>query len=217
MAGMLPGVEAARRRRFHKSNLISYGSDLSPNTSAATFTRRSSFCLYAPTHDFHSNSNSLRNPGGSLQQVCDESRLGAAAREAKKRLDERLQQQWRSVQTNRIESTTPSFRHGSGSVEDRPIVQSNLRTEAPKLKKNGSKKLNWLKLSWKSSEQEECAVCLEQFKDGQGRGAGRGRGRGHGETLMQLHCGHRFHTSCLVPWLEAKGHCPCCRMEIPSS
>ncbi|KAL0345515.1 UNVERIFIED_CONTAM: hypothetical protein Sradi_4382800 [Sesamum radiatum] len=211
MAGMLPGVEAARRRRFHKSNLISYASDLSPNTSAATFTRRSSFCLYAPTHDFHSNS-SMRNPG-SLQQVCDESRLGAAAREAKKRLDERLQQQWRSVQTNRIEPRTPSHRHGSGSQEDQPTARSNLQTEAPKLKKNGSKKLNWLKLSWKSSEQEECAVCLEQFKDRAGRG--RGRGRGQCETLMLLPR-HRFHTNCLVPWLETNAHCPCCRMEIPS-
>ncbi|KAL0334043.1 UNVERIFIED_CONTAM: hypothetical protein Sangu_1560500 [Sesamum angustifolium] len=176
MAGMLPGVEAARRRRFHKSSLISYGSDLSPNTSAATFTRRSSFCLYAPTHDFHSNS-SMRNPA-SQQQVCDESRLGAAAREAKKRLDERLQHQWRSVQTKRIESRTPNYRHGSGFLEDRPTVQLNLQTEAPKLKKNGSKRLNWLKLSWKSSEQEECAVCLEQFKDGDGRGQGQGRGEG---------------------------------------
>ncbi|KAL0337591.1 UNVERIFIED_CONTAM: E3 ubiquitin-protein ligase [Sesamum calycinum] len=198
MAGMLPGVEAARRRRFHKSSLISYGSDLSPNTSAATFTRRSSFCLYAPTHDFHSNS-SMRNPA-SQQQVCDESRLGAAAREAKKR----------------IEPRTPNYRHGSGFLEDRPTVQLNLQTEAPKLKKNGSKRLNWLKLSWKSSEQEECAVCLEQFKDGDGRGRGRGRGRGLGETLMQLPCGHRFHTNCLVPWLEANAHCPCCRMEIPT-
>ncbi|KAK4431811.1 E3 ubiquitin-protein ligase SIRP1 [Sesamum alatum] len=217
MAGMLPGVEAARRRRFHmKSNVLinSYaGSDLySPNTytSSPTFTRRSSFCLYAATHDFHSNS-SMRNivqqqqkAGGGV--VCDESRLGAAAREAKNRLDQRLQQQWRS-QTKR----TPNSQYGSGSLPDRPTsIQSNLHTEVPKLKKNGSKRLNWLKLSWKSSEQEECAVCLEPFKGGQGRG------RGRDETLMQLPCGHRFHTNCLVPWLEANAHCPCCRMEIPS-
>ncbi|KAI3446822.1 hypothetical protein Pfo_003487 [Paulownia fortunei] len=201
MAGMLPGVESARRRRFHNTNL-SYGSELSPTTSGSS-TRRSSFCLYATSHEFISNSSMCigeeqRNPI-SQQASCDESRLGAAAREAKKRLDERLQPPWRS-QTKR----TPNGQQRSISLENTPTVQSDLQAEVPKLKKSGSKRLNWLKLSWKSSEQDECAVCLEQFK------------AGRGETLMQLPCAHRFHTKCLVPWLEGNVHCPCCRMEISS-
>ncbi|KAK4414963.1 hypothetical protein Salat_2603300 [Sesamum alatum] len=99
MAGTLPGVEAARRRRFHqKSNLCYNGPDrhFSPAMSGygGSFTRRPSFCLYATNHEFRLCSN-LRNP--ILSQVSwDDSRLGAEAREAKKRLDERLQPQWRS-------------------------------------------------------------------------------------------------------------------------
>ncbi|KAL0427403.1 UNVERIFIED_CONTAM: E3 ubiquitin-protein ligase SIRP1 [Sesamum latifolium] len=208
MAGMLPGVEAARREDFTKAAssataLTSLQTHPPPPPSPGALLSVSmhplmtSIQILLPCFDLNYYCTVLeeqRNPG-SLQQVCDESRLGAAAREAKKR----------------IEPRTPSYRHGSGSLEDQPTVRSNLQTEAPKLKKNGSKKLNWLKLSWKSSEQEECAVCLEQFNEGRGRGRGR-----QGETLMQLPCGHRFHTNCLVPWLEANAHCPCCRMEIPS-
>ncbi|KAL6532699.1 hypothetical protein OROGR_013659 [Orobanche gracilis] len=187
MAGMLPGVESARRRRFHKSNNLSnyYGSEQFP----ATLSRRSSFCLYAT---IHSNSSMVRNP--TIRQeasiLCDESMLSAAAREAKKRLDERLQPQWRSQ-------------------NKRPNIQSNFQPdEVANLKRSGLKRLSWLKLGWKSSKhvQDECAVCLEQLRAGLG-----------GTLIMQLPCAHRFHTNCLVPWLEVNAHCPCCRLEIPSA
>ncbi|KAL3824563.1 hypothetical protein ACJIZ3_020592 [Penstemon smallii] len=191
MAGMLPGVEAARRRRFHQSNM-NYGSELSSST------RRSSFCLYASGFDYHlsSTSNSMRNPI-SQQAMYDESRLGTAAREAKRRLDERL---WRS-ETKRSTSSQPR-----GPMIQEVIIQSTDHEVPNKLKRSGSKRLSWLKLNWKSSEQEECAVCLEQFKAEEGKTA-----------TMQLPCAHKFHTNCLVPWLEANGHCPCCRMKIPNS
>ncbi|OMO80399.1 E3 ubiquitin-protein ligase arkadia-like isoform 1 [Corchorus olitorius] len=52
MAGMLPGVECARRRRFHQSG----GSSDSPTTAAIGLTRRSSFCLYASNHETHHSS-----------------------------------------------------------------------------------------------------------------------------------------------------------------
>ncbi|KAL6554604.1 hypothetical protein OROHE_007627 [Orobanche hederae] len=207
MAGMLPGVESARRRRFHKSNNLAnyYGSDQFP----ATLSRRSSsFCLYAT---IHSNSSMVRNP--TIRQeaaiLCDESMLSAAAREAKKRLDQRLQPQWRS-QNKRYESSTPiSTKERLIFSENRPNIQSNSQPdEVPTLKRSGLKRLSWFKLGWKSSKhvQDECAVCLEQLRAGLG-----------GTLIMQLPCAHRFHTNCLVPWLEANAHCPCCRLEIPSA
>ncbi|KAK6156568.1 hypothetical protein DH2020_010816 [Rehmannia glutinosa] len=138
-----------------------------------------------------------------MRQVWyDESTLGAEAREAKKRLDERLQPQWRT-QTKRTSKGERSLRFLQDRVTN--VQADSQAAEVPKLKKSGSKRLKWLKLSWKSSEQEECAVCLEQLKAAMV------------ETLMQLPCGHRFHTNCLVPWLESNAHCPCCRMEIPAS
>ncbi|KAL0403913.1 UNVERIFIED_CONTAM: hypothetical protein Sradi_2032100 [Sesamum radiatum] len=92
MAGTLPGVEAARRRRFHQKINLSYGPDnhFSPAMSGYGISSTSALpsVYMPPTMSF------LRN---TISQVAwDESRLGAEAREAKKRLDERLQPQWRS-------------------------------------------------------------------------------------------------------------------------
>lgn len=60
------------------------------------------------------------------------------------------------------------------------------------------------KCSWKkpksTSQQEECPVCLESFQTCQ--------------VLIYLPCKHRFHSSCLVPWLNKHCHCPCCRTKI---
>lgn len=174
MAGMLPGVEAARRRRIHQKSNQCYGSKPSPAAFGYGGTRRSSFCLYVSSHDFHLCSSTRRHT------VCDESKLGAEAREAKKRLDERL---WRS------ESSCCS--RGKGGEE-------------AKVQKSGwKKKVSWLKMMRWRREEEECVVCLEGIK------------AEAEDTLMQLGCGHRFHAHCLLPWLHANNHCPCCRMQTP--
>ncbi|KAH1232780.1 putative RING finger protein P32A8.03c [Glycine max] len=75
-----------------------------------------------------------------------------------------------------------------------------LHTEEYGSKKSGSRRFSWTKWSWKASEQEECAVCLESFRVG--------------ETLIHLPCAHRFHDRCLKPWLENNSYCPCCRTTI---
>lgn len=116
--------------------------------------------------------------------MCDESELGAEAREAKKRLDERLQAQWRS------ESSCCSSRGKGG--EEKTVQKSGWK-----------KKVSWLKMMRWRREEEECVVCLEGIK------------AEAEDTLMQLGCGHRFHAHCLLPWLHANNHCPCCRMQTP--
>ncbi|KAL0337593.1 UNVERIFIED_CONTAM: hypothetical protein Scaly_2034400 [Sesamum calycinum] len=79
MAGMLPGVEAARRRRFHNSNPI--------DGAGASTTRPSSFCLYANNYSHQLNIS----PCSSMERKAgEEEKLDATAREAKKRLDHRL-------------------------------------------------------------------------------------------------------------------------------
>lgn len=73
---MLPGVEAARRRRVNV------------NSGGATTSRRPSFCLYATNHkefQFSSHESVESNP-----IRCDDEMLDAAAREAKERLDQRF-------------------------------------------------------------------------------------------------------------------------------
>lgn len=46
----------------------------------------------------------------------------------------------------------------------------------------------------------ECSICLERFMEG--------------DELIQLSCGHRFHCTCLEPWVRACGDCPYCRASI---
>ncbi|KAL7134588.1 hypothetical protein ABFS83_11G037100 [Erythranthe nasuta] len=203
MAGMLPGVESARRRRFHNSTEL----------SSSTYSTWRSYTT-TTTHHFHSNSSTTRSSLIRQQGLYDDdvSRLSAAAIQAKKRLDQRLQLPHTHRSTNIDHEQERPTR---SSINNRPPPPTNIHrlnlqdddNQVPnKLKKSGSKRLNWLKMSWKSSEQDECAVCLEQFVSSKSGG-----------TLMQVPCGHRFHTNCLMPWLEANAHCPCCRMEIPSS
>lgn len=46
----------------------------------------------------------------------------------------------------------------------------------------------------------DCSICLESFMCG--------------ETLTRLPCGHRFHSSCLDPWIQKCGDCPYCRRGV---
>lgn len=87
-----------------------------------------------------------------------------------------------SIKINKNES-------GSGSVH-REVFCS----------KKSARKFSWMKLGWKRSEEDECVVCLEEFK--------------RGDILVHLPCLHRFHWTCVVPWIEANSHCPCCRTSV---
>ncbi|XP_054807247.1 probable E3 ubiquitin-protein ligase RHY1A [Prosopis cineraria] len=183
MAGMLPGVESARRRRFHQTG---------PSSDCPHFTRRPSLCLYSSNHEFLHFSSSLQQRNVLYQARTDE-KLAGAAGEAKERLDERL----RSAQKKSL-NKRKNIKEKEKCREGRP----ELHIEVYGSKKSGGSRMmfNWRKLSWKASDQEDCAVCLESFKIG--------------ETLTHLPCAHRFHCSCLEPWLQNNNYCPCCRTSI---
>lgn len=86
------------------------------------------------------------------------------------------------------------------------VLISSLWREVFSSKKKSSKKFSWTKQGGgggkasDQSDQEECVVCLEGFKSG--------------ELLVHLPCTHRYHSGCLVPWIETNSHCPYCRTEI---
>ncbi|XP_022965969.1 probable E3 ubiquitin-protein ligase RHY1A isoform X2 [Cucurbita maxima] len=173
MAGMLPGVECARRRRFHQSITSSESASTAAKLGS---TRRSSFCLYTSNRDFHLTSSSSQNE-----------KLGQAAREAKERLDERLRTH-RKPENSRTKSSSEEVRLKKENVKGKEETTTK-------------KRFSWGKLmKWKASEQEECTVCLERFRAA--------------EPLVHLPCAHKFHSMCLVPWLQANAHCPCCRYPI---
>lgn len=44
---------------------------------------------------------------------------------------------------------------------------------------------------------QDCGICLESFTDG--------------DELIHLPCAHKFHFTCLDPWIRYCGDCPYCR------
>ncbi|GMI84248.1 hypothetical protein HRI_002094100 [Hibiscus trionum] len=108
MAGMLAGVECARRRRLHQSGA-------SPD-SALAFTRKPSFCLYTPN-----NETRVFSQKRMLIQADEDQKLGEVAREAKGRLDERLRSQRKSEPKRR------NSQEKSKGVDGKCLIRSCIR------------------------------------------------------------------------------------------
>ncbi|KAK4369877.1 hypothetical protein RND71_009352 [Anisodus tanguticus] len=114
--------------------------------------------------------------------------LGDKAREAKQRLDHKLRR------TKSKEGSVKDVENG------KPESNTMHKKEMFGLKQNGIKTFSRVVKQWKDIDKDECTICLDQFKVG--------------DNLMHLQCDHKFHSCCLVPWLENYAYCPCCRMEI---
>ncbi|OVA08856.1 zinc finger protein [Macleaya cordata] len=52
-------------------------------------------------------------------------------------------------------------------------------------------------------ENLQCSVCLDDFE--------------MGSEAKEMPCKHKFHTGCILPWLELHSSCPVCRFQIPAS
>ncbi|KAK1417219.1 hypothetical protein QVD17_26344 [Tagetes erecta] len=196
MAGTLPGVETARRRRFHGSN---GWSDSSFNSNSAFgSTRNRGF------YNTHFNST-LFSQRSVINHYDQDEKLGGVARKAKERLHERLRSHRKSETNSQERSRGGSLVEEIGRKPSNSMVVGGLQLEVFGLKKSGSKRFSWGKMGlvWKSLDQDECVVCLEKFKAG--------------EKLDRLPCAHRFHSMCVLPWLERHAHCPCCRMSVLAS
>ena len=50
----------------------------------------------------------------------------------------------------------------------------------------------------KIMKKETCSICFEN----------------HDNNSVSLNCGHSFHTTCIVKWLEENNTCPLCRAEV---
>ncbi|EPS72886.1 hypothetical protein M569_01875, partial [Genlisea aurea] len=53
----------------------------------------------------------------------------------------------------------------------------------------------------KTEEKMQCSVCLEECEIG--------------SEVREMPCKHRFHGSCILPWLQLHSSCPVCRFQIP--
>ncbi|XP_072982486.1 probable E3 ubiquitin-protein ligase RHY1A [Typha latifolia] len=104
--------------------------------------------------------------------------------------------------------------YGSSSPFENPIddseealfVQDDSNKRPPGLSKEALESLEVEVFQSAEEDDEvtmaspECSICLEKFYEG--------------VVLMRLCCGHRFHPSCLTPWLRRCGDCPYCRTCI---
>nr|GEY13971.1 probable E3 ubiquitin-protein ligase RHY1A [Tanacetum cinerariifolium] len=193
MAGKIPGLECARRRRFPGSTGWSDSSIML--NSAFRSTRSRGF------YDTHFTSTSL-SQRSMVNQLDQDEKLEGVAREAKERLDGKLRSHWQLDINSQEISRSASLVEENGRKPSTSIVGGDLQMEVYDMKKSGSKGFNWCKMgmNWKSSDQYECVVCLEKFKIG--------------DKLTRLPCAHRFHFKCMVPWLKNRTICPCCRMSV---
>eukprot|EP00088_Acartia_fossae_P053013 TRINITY_DN6015_c0_g1_i6.p1 TRINITY_DN6015_c0_g1~~TRINITY_DN6015_c0_g1_i6.p1 ORF type:complete len:154 (-),score=21.55 TRINITY_DN6015_c0_g1_i6:391-852(-) len=48
----------------------------------------------------------------------------------------------------------------------------------------------------------DCPICLKQFQPQ--------------DEYLRLPCKHRFHSECVLPWLNKTSSCPLCRAELPT-
>ncbi|PWA88241.1 Zinc finger, RING/FYVE/PHD-type [Artemisia annua] len=194
MAGKIPGLECARRRRFPGSTRWSDSSIML--NSAFRSSRGRGF------YDTHFTSTSL-SQRRMIHQVDQDEKLEGAAQNAKERLDGKLRSHWQlDLNSSQERSRSASLVEEIGRKPSTSIIVGDLQTEVFDSKKCGSKRFSWCKmgLNWKSCDQYECVVCLEKFKVG--------------DKLTRLPCAHRFHFKCMVPWLENRTICPCCRMSV---
>lgn len=53
----------------------------------------------------------------------------------------------------------------------------------------------------KVAENLQCSVCLEDFEIG--------------SEAKEMPCKHKFHSGCILPWLELHSSCPVCRFQMP--
>ncbi|KAK8601966.1 hypothetical protein V6N13_058365 [Hibiscus sabdariffa] len=54
----------------------------------------------------------------------------------------------------------------------------------------------------KIKENLQCSVCLDDFEAG--------------SEAKEMPCKHKFHSGCILPWLELHSSCPVCRYQIPA-
>jgi len=210
MAGMLPGVECARRRRLRQG-----GAGAGAEAGAGTGTRRLSFCLYAAGHGGppaagHGGAGSSGKQRSAEMEMIHGWTLGSNAREAKERLDQKLRSKREAAikrhhSTGSIKLSRPHHNVGGGA-EERGESSASAPAMAGVQREVYSRKgvmrrlMRWSRLRWAAAEQAECAVCLDEFRAG--------------DVLAHLPCGHRFHWACAAPWVEGTSRCPFCRAAV---
>ncbi|KAK9137451.1 hypothetical protein Sjap_008045 [Stephania japonica] len=189
MAGMLPGVELARRRRIHHHQVPQF-----PKNSSSSSSSSSSF----------SAKPSSRDPSLALLTSPRSSTMDEAAFKARRRLEEKL----------RRPTAAPTVTAAGDGVYRRRINNGHDdQIQCRKTTHNETQGTNYMKFvrlqRWSSgfqrqkSQKEVCAICLDEFQSEQ--------------PVVNLPCFHRYHSKCVLPWLSSQSQCPYCRTHFQES
>ncbi|KAI5297687.1 hypothetical protein KEM55_004371 [Ascosphaera atra] len=150
--------------------------------------------LTLPNLSFTGNGNGNRNGHMNAGEITPASPLLAHAQSPQARQPGTWQQQAQQPSNGTLipHSTRHSQHHHHRRHQDR----------------NNGEKILSQSLLWKRkyhNRQVECAVCLEEYIDGQSR-------------VMSLPCGHEFHAECITPWLTTRRRtCPICKGDVVRS
>lgn len=102
--------------------------------------------------------------------------------------------------------SSSSVQLGSGSDEEIQTISSTSSNRSHGLSKAAFFRLQIEIFEAKKDDNREaspeCSICLDGFYDG--------------DELIRLRCGHRFHSTCLEPWVRKCADCPYCRTNIRS-
>lgn len=83
--------------------------------------------------------------------------------------------------------------------------QTVILEEAPARKTAAEKAIERLKREkfdgFVGEELGDCCVCYEELKEG-------------GKEVSRIGCGHVYHKSCILTWVQRSDSCPLCRMKI---
>ncbi|OVA03476.1 zinc finger protein [Macleaya cordata] len=125
--------------------------------------------------------------------------MDETALKARRRLEEKL----RGLAPSRG-SSKPQTTNNSNSTNERR--SSKPAKEAEKGGNDAEKVVlvgrRFTQLERMNSQREVCSICLEEF--------------GTQQQVMNLPCFHRYHSDCLLPWLNTHSHCPYCRTHVQS-
>jgi hypothetical protein len=240
MAGMLPGVECARRRRLWQGGAAA---------EASGRTRRSSFCLYVAGHGWHPAGAGdpakvvryllvcwdfiplmfvcvlhvwmIRRPWvfvcmqqrrSGVMETIDGWTLDSNVRAAKERLDQKLRHKRDAVikRYKMIPSFDDLMPHSTGSI-----------VRARGIGGKGSSSTSSL-LAVQREVYSKKGVMRRLMRWVRPRCDAAEQNEcavcldyfRTGDILAHLPCGHRFHWACVLPWLEVMPRCPSCRASV---
>ncbi|KAL6126200.1 hypothetical protein ACLB2K_074251 [Fragaria x ananassa] len=85
---------------------------------------------------------------------------------------------------------------GDPEESDCKVLENSLPVSPKKLKLSASNEANVLA----GEDEDDCPICLEEYE------------RENPEFTTK--CGHRYHLSCILEWMERSDACPICDQEL---